>query len=413
MKQFYSFSKTLLLVVALASFGTAEAQNETTPASGICTNVTQNFNNGTGGFTSPSVFGNITFDSAFYYNNARGMWTELGSNLNRGASLPGPAPRVVNIISPPYENPNPAGIFDVGFFYIVPNAQVDRFNISLVRITVMPDPSGGGDITFQEVVARSGFKTFASFSAHPPVRYIDPLGGNYAITHSGDSSVVCMRLIDSDITAGPNVSYRVEVTYQILTAGSYSDFDEFAIGNIQAAPLPVNFLGVLAARKDNGVQVRWDVAEEVNVAEYQLQRSSNGRTFTTVGTVPAGGKNLYSYLDGGNKPGMLYYRVKSVDIDGRAKYSGIVRLNGANSFGSGIRVYPSPATSDITVQHSELGRTASITISGADGRILKTVRPVPGTSNSMVNISGLSSGLYILRLDDGKGKVESASFIKQ
>lgn len=289
MKHVYNFSQALLISASLFIFSNANAQNETFTAQGNCPAVTQNFNNGTGGFTSPSVYGNITFDSAFYYNiSPRGIWTELGSQLNRGANLPGPAARVVTIVSPPYPNPNAAGMFDVGFFYIVPNASVDRFNISLVRLTTIPGP--GGDVTYQELVARSGFKTFASFSAHPPVAYVDPLGGNYAITHSGDSSVVCMRLLDQDITNGPNVTYRVEVTYQILTPGRYSDFDDFAIGSIDASPLPVNFLGIAATRKENGVMVKWDVNQEINVQQYELQKSMNASTFTSIATINAQGK---------------------------------------------------------------------------------------------------------------------------
>jgi hypothetical protein len=414
MKHFYSLiSRTFIVAAGLLAGSQAGAQNETSVAPGNCPAVTQNFNNGTGGFTSPSVYGNVTFDSAFYYNIApRGLWTELGSQLSRGGNGVGPlAPRVVTIVSPPYENPNPAGIFDVGFFYIVPNAAVDRFNISLIRLTTMPSP--GGDITYQELVARSGFQTFASFSAHPPMPYVDPRGGNFALTHRGDSSVVCIRLIDPDITEGPNVTYRVEVTYQILTPGSYSDFDDFAIGQISAAPLPVSFLGIVANRKDNGVHVKWDVAEEIDVREYHLEKSTNGSTFSTVGVVGAQGKSLYSYTDPVSKSGVVFYRVKSVDIDGRTKYSGIVKLNGENSYSGGIKVYPSPATNDITVQHSQLGNGAVITLSAADGRVLKTIRPTRGASNSMIDISSFSRGMYIIRLDDGNGKTETTSFIKQ
>ncbi|HEY0067313.1 MAG TPA: hypothetical protein VGB46_08120, partial [Flavisolibacter sp.] len=87
MKQFYTLiSKTLIVAAGLFASGQACAQNETSVAQGNCPAVTQNFNNGTGGFTSPSVYGNVTFDSAFYYNiTPRGLWTELGSQLTRGA----------------------------------------------------------------------------------------------------------------------------------------------------------------------------------------------------------------------------------------------------------------------------------------------------------------------------------------
>lgn len=409
MKHFYLFSKTLLIAAALLGSGELRAQNETSAVPGNCPNVTQDFTNGTGGFTSPSIYGNITFDSAFYYNNARGIWTEIGSILPGRQFFPAPN-RVVTIVSPPYASSNTvAGMYDVGFYYIVPNVATARFNVSLIRLTTVPGP--GGDITYQESVARSGFKFFSDFTASGPTPYVDPIPGNIA-WHSGQQGVACIRLIDQDITVGSNVTYRVEFTY-IIPEPIYSDFDNFAIGSTAPGPLPVNFMGLVASRVNNSINVKWDVVDEVDVREYQLEKSTNGATFSTVGIVNAQGKTVYSYTDHNGKASVMYYRVKSVDIDGKTKYSGIVKITGNASYADDLKVYPSPANAQITLSHKKLNTNAIVTVTGADGRILRTMRPAAGASNTMMDVSALVPGMYVVRVDNGNGQIETTTFVKQ
>src|SRR5205085_5915621 len=108
-----------------------------------------------------------------------------------------------------------------------------------------------------------------------------------------------------------------------------------------------------------------------------------------------------------------YYRVKSVDIDGRTKYTGIVKISNATSYSNTLKVYPTPAQGQLTVQHAQLGASARVQISTMDGRVVRTIKPSNGASNTMVDLSGLSAGMYVLKLDNGSGKIESVTFIKQ
>ncbi|MBD0368190.1 MAG: T9SS type A sorting domain-containing protein, partial [Flavisolibacter sp.] len=39
--------------------------------------------------------------------------------------------------------------------------------------------------------------------------------------------------------------------------------------------------------------------------------------------------------------------------------------------------------------------------------------PSAGASHTPVDLSGIAAGSYILRLDDGKGKIETLKFVKQ
>lgn len=103
---------------------------------------------------------------------------------------------------------------------------------------------------------------------------------------NGFEGFVCMRLVDPDIINSPNTTFRIEVAY-ILNGPFFAVFDNFSIGPVNS-PLPVNFIGLVANRSaDNLVNLKWDVTEEINVREYQVERSDNGSFFSPVGTVAA------------------------------------------------------------------------------------------------------------------------------
>ena len=397
MKFFYAVLTSLFL--SFLSRTEIAAQTPTTLTNGVCSGVIADFNTTDNGFNSPSIYGSI-FDSSLYFNAARGYWTDYMPPLRVNA--PG-FPRVVNIISPPYQNPNPTGTFNVGFYYIVNNPAVDRFQVRIISVT----QTSMGTVT--NVEASSGVQFFSAWSIPKP--YIDN-GPDPTPLLNGFEGNVCIRLIDPDIVNGPATTFRVEVSY-IINEAFFAVFDDLSIGPLNS-PLPVNFIGLLANRNsDNTVNLKWDVSEEINVQQYMVERSDNGTSFAPVGTVGAKGKSIYGFVDAGSSAA-VFYRVKSIDVDGRFKYSGIVQLKGssANSFADGLMVYPVPAQSDITIAHKKMERGAMITINSSEGKMMKTIVPATGSSHTMVNINSLPAGLYFVRLDDGKGGLQTTRLVK-
>lgn len=396
MKFFYAALTSLLFLVCQK---TSIAQSPTTVTTGICPGVVADFNTNDNGFNSPSIYGGI-FDSALYFNAARGYWTDYLPPVRVNA--PG-FPRVLNSISPPYQNPNPTNTFTVGFYYIVNNPVLDRFVVRIISVT--QTPMG----TVSNIEASSGVQSFADWST--PTPYIDN-GPDPTPFMAGFQGNVCIRLIDPDIVNSPNTTFRVEVTY-LINGPTFAVFDDLSIGPLNS-PLPVNFIGLAATRNtDNTVSLRWDVTEEINVREYQVEKSSDGRLFTTTGAVMAKGKSIYAFTDAGSAK-TIYYRVKSVDMDGRVKYSSIVQLKGnaANTFNDQLLIYPVPAQESVTIAHKKLERGAMISITSANGKLVRKMVPPIGTSNTIVDLSGIPAGLYFVQLEDGMGGIQSAKLVK-
>ena len=129
------------------------AQTPTTITQGICPGVIADFNTSDNGFNSPSIYGSI-FDSSFFFNQSRGYWTDYLPPIR--VTAPG-FPRAQSILSPPYPNPNAVGTFNVGFYYIVNNPLVDRFQVRLISVT----STGQGTVT--NVEATSGLQSFAAY----------------------------------------------------------------------------------------------------------------------------------------------------------------------------------------------------------------------------------------------------------
>lgn len=394
MKPIYK-AKGVILALLLFSFAlTSKAQVPTTPVPGVCSGVIANFNTSDNGYNSPSIYGSV-FDSSFYYHSGRGYWTDYLPPYRTG--VPG-VPRVLNIISPPYPNPNPNGTFNVGFYYIVGNPVTDRFQVRIISVTQTPL----GTVT--NVEATSGVQPFSAWSTPQP--YSDatatPPVPDPTVTMGAFQGNICIQLNDPDIVNGPNTTFRVEVSY-LITSPFFAVFDNLSIGPIDI-PLPVDFIGFVANRTaSNTVDMKWDVGDEIDVKEYAIERSIDGRYWEGAGTVSAKGKSVYVFQDNNVPSKTVYYRIKSVDIDGKTKFSGIIRLHGDNSYGNDLSIYPVPAKNDVIIQHKKLRGQARMTIASTNGTIIKVIQPTPGSSHTPVNISTLAPGVYILRLDDETG----------
>ncbi|HEY8657623.1 MAG TPA: hypothetical protein VIL78_01200, partial [Hanamia sp.] len=109
------------------------------------------------------------------------------------------------------------------------------------------------------------------------------------------------------------------------------------------AALPVTFTSVKAYRQDNNIIVEWSVENESNMKEYEVEKSLDGNSFKKVATVAAinGLANNYNWMDSNSKSGYNYYRIKSVDINGKTNYTAVVKVLVGKS-GSEITVYPNP-----------------------------------------------------------------------
>jgi len=362
------------LLLAFTCFGaiTAIAQFPTTSTNVTNCNVFRNFNLSDEGFSSPSIYSESS-DVSFFWNSAAGAEIEMSGLNGRTGSL----------ISPIYTL-SETGRTTIGFKYEVPAGTEYRIRI----ITAASNPP---------------LEILATTANGPFFTVLPSLAGN-----------ICVRLNDQDLVAGQQIRY--EFTFRVPTAEGNSTkrvlFDDLSL-DVQGGPLPVTFQGFVARKLDDGTtKLLWDVSQEVNVKGYYVESSSNGVNFQNIGYVSASGKNVYSLNYADKISGTMYFRVKNVDFDGKGKYSAIIKLFGKETVLNSLQVYPQPAYEQVTVQHNKATERAVFTLYSAEGKIILQKLAMPSTQQTQLNISNLNSGLYMLRYDDGSGKVQSKSLIK-
>jgi hypothetical protein len=114
--------------------------------------------------------------------------------------------------------------------------------------------------------------------------------------------------------------------------------------------------------------------------------------------------------------GNNFYRIKSVDINGKISYSTIVRLN-LNQSGKGILVYPNPATKGyISFQSSDLQKGSyTLKIINSNGQAVykqEFVHEGGAFSQTISLPAGIKSGMYNLQLRNGN-EVTNKTFVVQ
>ena len=164
--------------------------------------------------------------------------------------------------------------------------------------------------------------------------------------------------------------------------------------------VPVKLLSFVAKPVGVSVDVNWEVTEETNMQQYQLEHSSSTSNFKTLSAVVAKnniGKNSYSYRHLNPIIGSNYYRLKMMNKDGSFIYSP-VQLVQFNK-GTIVNVYPNPATNFIKITVNKTGNQINTAILyNSFGQLMNTVH---FNGETQMNVSKLSAGTYLVRVNDG------------
>jgi hypothetical protein len=175
--------------------------------------------------------------------------------------------------------------------------------------------------------------------------------------------------------------------------------------NDAALPITLTSFKGTYDRPANKVYLTWTTAQELNSKEFIIERSTDGRQFTAIGKVAAAGntsrQTSYSFTDPQPAYGVNYYRLNQVDPDGRSEISGIVKIITDNA--GGFITGPNPASTSVTIYRQNNTEAAKIELMDVNGKLLKQLNMGSAVPSTTINVSGLSKGIYLLRLTTTKG----------
>lgn len=224
-------------------------------------------------------------------------------------------------------------------------------------------------------------------------------------------------LVDRYTNTTTPIEFTGTTEYQftvVNNAGSKAA-DRFMIVFRQMAPQPVDFTSVNVAKKQQDAEVSWKVENEKNVAKYQVERSANGTDFQVIGEVAATNAPAYNFTDSKTFAGWNYYRVVSVDIDGKKIVSNVVKVM-MDGVAASYAVSPNP------VVGNEINVTMNVKQGGAYFLTVRNqiVQPVAsrqivcagGRNKVTIEKNNLSAGVYTVEITNPNGESSVIRFVK-
>jgi hypothetical protein len=202
-------------------------------------------------------------------------------------------------------------------------------------------------------------------------------------------------------------------------SGSFAT-DRFMLVFKPISTLPLNFSITTAVAKDKNVLVSWTVSNEINIANYSIERSADGISFSSVGNKLALGNATtasYEFTDGSPLTGVNYYRIKSIEISGEINYSKTVNVNFKKSTNV-LTISPNPVSinHEMTINVNDLstGKYDVVLYDFSGRKVFATTWEKTNNNNQLkVQLpSYLPTGEYRLCLKNDSKKICESLLIK-
>lgn len=186
------------------------------------------------------------------------------------------------------------------------------------------------------------------------------------------------------------------------TASGFTSFGAFGVGQV-GLTLPVQITTFTAKENEGKIVLNWNVEKEIAIASYEIEKSTDGIRFTSVGVVQA--INQKSYLLTDFTPlTNNYYRIKIIGKDNSVIYSNIINVK-LNAVKGDISIYPNPVKNGLlNIQLSNLNKgLTDIKIYNPLGQVIYTTSFMydGGTTLKTVQLNtSIISGIYNIQVNN-------------
>jgi hypothetical protein len=195
----------------------------------------------------------------------------------------------------------------------------------------------------------------------------------------------------------------------VATRSALTSFSDFGIGKGGGA-LPIELVYFTVQPEGNVVDCSWQTASEVNNDFFTIERSLDGKNFSSIGNTDGSGNSSstlsYSFNDESPSRGIAFYRLKQTDFDGRFTFSKIKSVNFAAVKPSDAlsisSVAPNPFMDNFSVTYAlKQNADVNLSISNASGQIVYETQQnaLAGTNRfDFAEGNNLPKGLYFIKI---------------
>jgi len=209
-----------------------------------------------------------------------------------------------------------------------------------------------------------------------------------------------------------SINFRIGAS----TAGSTSSaamrlnsiwFSDLYIGTT----LPIKLVSFNAEIENNVVGLKWTTTSEEDLKKFVIERSYDNKNFSEVDAVLPHGhpadKNNYTFLDmlSENLPATVYYRLHSIDINGKGEYSETRIITRQKNSELNISAYPNPVMNNllVTIPSAWQKKNVMFELFTVNGQVAKIFNTTNTGQTEILNVNNIAPGSYFLNAScDGK-----------
>jgi zinc-dependent metalloproteinase lipoprotein len=204
---------------------------------------------------------------------------------------------------------------------------------------------------------------------------------------------------DAMIVTPTKVEDKLATDGYIAFTGDFTGFAKFVLVEASAA-LPLSWLSFTGTLNTNKTNLKWSTSAEHNNKGFDVQRSTDGNNFTSIGWVRGlnGISNNYTLEDASIKKGSRYfYRLKQIDNNNRQSYSSVINVMWLNA--DEANVYPNPFKDKLVLRKNGSAEPTAVLVTDATGRILFK-SPSLSAIKAELSTSTWNAGIYVVQIQN-------------
>lgn len=325
--------------------------------------------------------------------------------------------------------------FDITFYeagYTTPAYKVQINNFKVTGLDIDGDNSGLREYSQMNEItsfATSGSTALqATLLATLPVNsYSNQLEYNYKFLapttgFPGIDTTAVSVMVTSQYMYKKSITFRIGGQTGSASVSSPSRQNSIWFKEFSLATLPVKFASFTATLNNNKVDLKWTTASEINTSHFVVERSVDGSNYSDAGIVFAYGnatdKTNYSFSDNlsGVTASVVYYRLRSVDLDGKSMYSEtrIIRTTRQAENTITIVTFPNPVTSEVRISIPANWQNKKVVyeVVNSNGQVVKKSETASSSQTETMNMSNENRGFYVVKVSC-EGQTAQQKIIKQ
>lgn len=166
-----------------------------------------------------------------------------------------------------------------------------------------------------------------------------------------------------------------------------------------ASTLPVTLISFTGKQADCQTRLQWKVADAINFSRFEVEKSTDGQSYTKVAAIPLTSAVDYAWTDKAGDDPTSYYRLKMVDIDEDFVYSHIIPVKN-NCQAQTVKVYPTVTDNRVQVTLPPGYERATIQVYNISGQRMTPL--ITGTGSvRTVHLQSLPKTTYVLQVING------------